>query len=142
MHFYDHQPDPGRSPERRPSAMPDTFFGNAELAAKINRANLWLRPAAAIVDRGHGWQEQAPEEEAVLPWAESLHADRGNHGDLSSLMRSLNTERERAKFRNRVLATAVGAAVSGLLIWSAYRDAGQEATSVDNSEDTSLVSPG
>ena len=123
--------------ERQPSAAADAFFGGDELAAKINSANLWLRPSATVIDRESSWREQ-PAEETYIP----LPVAGNSHGDLSELILSLRADRERTreKLKKRALATALGAAVAGLLVWSAYRAVGQEDSPAGNHGDSGTLS--
>ena len=131
-----------RFSERQPSIATDAFFGGNELAAKINQANLWLRPSATVINRECSWHEQ-PEDEVNFPSRDMLLPAAGNgHGDLSELIIGLRAERERTreKLKRRALAVALGAAVAGLLVWSAHRTVGQEDSPAGNHADSETLS--
>ena len=138
MHFNSLSPGDARSSEKRPFAATDAYFGGDELAAKINQANLWLRPTATVVDRECSRREPAPGE--GFPALERpLPRPAAGRGDLSSLLRGLRAERERKRLKQRALAVALGAAVSGLLTWSVYQTAAQESAPAGGQEDIGLA---
>ena len=148
MRFHDSHPNVGRSmparpSERQSSATTDNLFRANQLTAKVNQANLWLRPVTTIIDREQGWRGQLAGETNV-----SLHdiplSDIGSRrSDLSELFLDMHTERARSleKLKKRALAVALGATVASLLAWSAQRVETQAESPAENHADIGLISP-